>query len=117
MKKAEYIEAINAHKVKGLTIDDGNSVVELDLILKGIESAGKLAEAEELLADATEKLSAQEKATGGKVVTVKHDGNTYEVIGHCRGELGDILTKKDIAASPEQVARLVEIGSGILKEL
>lgn len=55
-----------------------------------------------------------------KVVTAEHEGKVYQVLGGTQLSLDgepQKLSAADIAATPEVLAKLVEMDSGLLKEV
>ena len=117
----QLADALEANKVLEQQLADANK--EIGVLKANLEASedGNLTLLEQLEAKDTEIKVLTVKAAGTKeVITAEHEGKVYQILGGAYVPVDGVhqkLSAADIAASPEVLAHLVGLESGILKEV
>lgn len=120
-KKADYVEHINGLGIDGLTVsEETNSLVQLKLILGGVEAPAKikeltdkvkeLADAAKAAAELNKKLSdsleVAESAVPKGAMPLKIDGKTYRIAAKSFKMDGNVYTAEDVRKNKDLQKRL-----------
>ncbi|UOR06734.1 hypothetical protein MUN82_06445 [Hymenobacter aerilatus] len=77
----------------------------------------QIAEQETVISDQTEALKAAEAQGAGALPVISHEGKRYKVVARKFNVDGDTVEATTLKTNKELVAKLIEKGSGILKEI